>query len=86
MPLALCDSGIKPIDVSIHVPQLHPPPPSGDNSMPPAGMVLNQQSGLSRGQLVALPFSPSHMVTVLERKNSASAVHAYVPQPPPGNW
>jgi len=37
--------GMKPTDVSIHDPQLHPPPPSGDNSMPPAGMVLSQQSG-----------------------------------------
>jgi hypothetical protein len=67
---------MKPIDVSNHVPQLHPPPPSGDNSIPPAGMVLNQQSGLSRGQLVALPAEPSHMVIVLDRKKSASAVQA----------
>ena len=67
---------MKPMDVSIQVPQLHPPPPSGDKSMPPAGIVLSQQSGLSRGQWVAWPFAPLNMVTVLDRKNNASAVQA----------
>ena len=40
--------GMKPIEVSIHEPQLQPPPASGDRSIPPAGMVLSQQPGLSR--------------------------------------
>ncbi len=45
--------GMKPIDVSIHEPQLHPPPPSGASSIPPAGIVLSQQSGRSLGHAVA---------------------------------
>ena len=43
------------MDVSIHEPQLQPPPPSGESNKPAAGMVLNQQSGRSRFQLVVFP-------------------------------
>ena len=51
-----------------------------------AGIVLRQQSGRRRFQLVVLPFCRSHMVTLPERKNRAFSVAAYVPQPPPGSW
>lgn len=34
--------GRNPAEVSIHEPQEHPPPPSGDRSMPRAVMVLSQ--------------------------------------------
>ena len=59
--------GTKPMDVSIHEPQLQPPPPSGDNSMPPAGIVLSQQSGRSLDQLDFIPDSGFHMVNVPAR-------------------
>lgn len=49
---------MNPIDVSSQLPQLQPPP-SGDSNMPVAGMVLNQQSGRSRGQPLTLPVSLS---------------------------
>ena len=78
--------GAKTIEVSIHEPQLQPPPPSGESNSPAAGIVLSQQSGRRRFQLVVLPFFRSHMVTFPERKNRAFSVAAYVPQPPPGIW
>ena len=78
--------GAKTIEVSIHEPQLQPPPPSGESNSPAAGIVLSQQSGRRRFQLVVLPFFRSHMVTFPERKNMAFSVAAYVPQPPPGSW
>jgi hypothetical protein len=74
---------MKPMDVSIQDPQLQPPPPSGASSMPPAGIVLSQQSGRSRGHAVDLPDSGSQTVTFSDRRNNALVVHAYVPQPWP---
>ena len=72
---------MKPMDVSIHDPQLQPPPPSGASNIPPAGIVLSQQSGRKRGQAVDLPDSVSQTVTFSERRNNALVVQAYVPQP-----
>jgi hypothetical protein len=43
---------MKPIDVSNQLPQLQPPPPSGESNMPAAGMVLSQHEDLMRGQLL----------------------------------
>lgn len=74
--LQLRRRGRNPIDVSIQDPQLQPPPASGDNNIPPAGIVLNQQSGRRRFHCVVLPRSRSHTVTWLERKKSASVVQA----------
>ena len=67
---------MKPIDVSNQLPQLQPPPPSGESSMPAAGIVLNQQSGRSRCQVVAVDSRRSHIVTVWVRKNSELVVQA----------
>ena len=39
--------------------------------MPPAGMVLSQQSGRSRFQVLVAAFSRFQTVTVPARKNSA---------------
>jgi len=47
--------GANTMDVSIQEPQLHPPPPSGESNMPAAGIVLSQQSGRNRFQLVVSP-------------------------------
>ena len=47
--------GENTMDVSIQEPQLHPPPPSGESNMPAAGIVLSQQSGRNRFQLVVSP-------------------------------
>ncbi len=69
-------TGLKPIEVSIQEPQLQPPPPSGERSMPPAGMLLSQQSGRSRLQLDVFADSGSQTVSVPERKNSAPDVQA----------
>ena len=67
---------MKPIEVSSQEPQLQPPPPSGESSIPPAGIVDSQQSGRSLLQLVTLPFDRSHMVTLPERKIKAPVVAA----------
>ena len=67
---------MKPIEVSSQDPQLQPPPPSGDKSIPPAGIVESQQSGRNRLQLVTFPFDRSHMVTLPERKIKAPVVVA----------
>ena len=72
---------MNPMDVSIQEPQLQPPPPSGASSIPPAGIVLSQQSGRSLGHAVAAPDSVSQTVTFFDRKNKALFVQAYVPQP-----
>ncbi len=60
-------SGMKPIEVSNQLPQLQPPPPSGDNSMPAAGMVLSQQSGRSLAKLLVLFDIGSQIVTLPAR-------------------
>ena len=67
------------IDVSSHEPQLHPPPASGDRTMPHAGTVLIQQPGRRRCQLVLRSFSKSHIVTCADRKMAVRSVTAYVP-------
>ena len=54
--------GMKPIDVSIQIPQVPPPPPSGESNMPAAGIVLSQQEDLRRGQLLSFSLSAFHMV------------------------
>jgi len=54
-------AGTKPMEVSIHPPQLHPPPPSGDNTIPAAGIVLSQQSGRNLSHVVTLPVTGDHM-------------------------
>ena len=64
------------MDVSIHEPQLQPPPASGDSNNPCAGMVLNQQSGRNLSQLVVLQSCKPQTVTLLSRKNSALVVAA----------
>jgi hypothetical protein len=53
---------MKPIDVSIQIPQLEPPPPSGESNMPAAGIVLSPQEDLRRGQLLSFSLSAFHMV------------------------
>ena len=68
--------GANAIDVSIHDPQLHPPPASGESNNPCAGMVLSQQSGRSRFQLEVAPLSASQTVTLPLRKKSAFEVAA----------
>ena len=53
------------MEVSIQEPQLQPPPPSGESNIPPAGIVLSQQSGRKRGQSVFFPLSGLHIDAVL---------------------
>lgn len=67
---------MKPTDISIHDPQLHPPPPSGDRSIPEAGIVLSQQPGRMRSQLVRLPLSVFHIAISPVRKMSEFLVAA----------
>ena len=64
------------IEVSIQLPQLQPPPASGESSIPPAGIVLSQHPGRSRFQLLDLPDSASQTVTLLLRKMAVLAVRA----------
>jgi hypothetical protein len=66
--------GMNPIDVSSHEPQLQPPPPSGESSIPMAGMVLIQQSGRTRFNLVEVFFSRSHIVMSPARKKIVLSV------------
>jgi hypothetical protein len=51
----------KPIDVFNQPLQLQPPPPSGESTIPPPGMVLNQQLGRMPDQVLTLFELMSHM-------------------------
>ena len=61
-------TGMNPTDISIHEPQLQPPPPSGDSNIPAAGIVVSQQPGRRRSQLEALPLAVFHIVILEVRK------------------
>ena len=54
-------AGAKPMDVSSQLPQLQPPPPSGDRTIPFAGTVLSQQLGRRLYQLETAPRLMSHI-------------------------
>ena len=68
--------GRNPADVSIHLPQLQPPPPSGARIIPAAGMALSQQSGRSRCHDERLPVVRSHIDTAPARKITAPSEQA----------
>ena len=67
---------MKPTEVSSQMPQLHPPPPSGESSKPAAGMVLSQQSGRNRFQVVLWPCTGFQTVKVSARKKTAPVEQA----------
>jgi len=48
------------IDVSIQFPQLHPPPASGDKTMPAPATVLSQHPGRNRFHVLMRPDVTSH--------------------------
>jgi hypothetical protein len=52
---------MKPMDVFNQPLQLHPPPPSGERTIPPPGMVLNQQLGRMPDQVLTALELMSHI-------------------------
>ena len=69
-------TGIKPIDVSVHPPQLQPPPPSGESSMPAAGIVgpIERDAGRIVVQLIQpeLPVIYCGRLAMMEPRTGSS--------------
>jgi hypothetical protein len=74
--------GANPTDASNQIPQLQPPPASGDNTIPSAGNVLTQQSGRSLAQPESFEVVGDHAETLVFRKKNISVEHEYVPHLP----